>query len=95
MHYPPCKLCLERPADQKSSHIIPKFMCKGLFEETKPRHALSVTRDGKSRKIQDIFKEDYILCNHCEKRIGILETHFARIIEEIHSYANFPREIHS
>jgi hypothetical protein len=37
-------------------------------------------------------KEDNILCKTCEKRIEILETYFARIIEEIHSYKNLPEK---
>lgn len=92
MTLPNCKLCLIHPADKRNSHIIPKFMCKGLFEAKEPRHALSINRQGKGRKIQDTPKEDFILCTACEKRIEILETHFARVIEEIHSYKDLPQK---
>lgn len=92
MTLPNCKLCLIRLADKRNSHIIPKFMCKGLFEDAEPRHALSINRQGKGRKIQDTPKEDFILCAICEKRIEILETHFARVIEEIHSYKDLPEK---
>jgi hypothetical protein len=92
MTHPKCKLCQNSPADKKNSHIIPKFMCKGLFEATKPRHALSINRQGKGKKIQDTPKEDNILCKTCEKRIEILETYFARIIQEIHTYKNLPEQ---
>ena len=65
---------------------------KGLFEATEPRHALSVNRHGESKKVQDTPKEDYILCKTCEKRIEILETYFAKVIEEIHNYKNLPQK---
>jgi len=61
-------------------------MCKGLFESVKPRHALSINRQGRERKIQDTPKEDFILCKQCERRIEIVETYFASVIEEIHEY---------
>ena len=63
-------------------------MCKGLFEATEPRHALSIDKNGTGKKVQDTPKEDFILCKTCEKRIEILETYFARVIEEIHNYKN-------
>lgn len=63
-------------------------MCKGLFEDTKPRHSLQINRKGKSKKIQDTPKENNILCTNCEKRIEIIETFFARKIIDIHNYNN-------
>lgn len=80
-----CKLCKERVADKSNSHIIPKFMCKRLFEDTKPRHTISLSKDGRRAKIQDIPKEDYILCSFCEKRFEKLETYFSRVFLEINS----------
>jgi hypothetical protein len=65
-------------------------MCKGLFEAVEPRHCLSIDKLGKGRKVQDTPKEDFILCKSCEKRIEVLETHFARVINDIHLYKNFP-----
>ena len=90
MKLPFCKLCKTRQADKKNSHIIPKFLCSGLFESTKPRHSLMISKNGAGRKIQDTPKEDNILCVYCEKRIEIIETHFARIIKDIHNYPNLP-----
>lgn len=83
-----CKLCHTNPADKKNSHIIPKFLGKGLFENVKPRHSLQLDRRGKPIKIQDIPKQDYLLCSACEKRIGILETYFARKLIAINDYSN-------
>lgn len=92
MKLPNCKLCLIHPADKRNSHIIPKFMCKGLFESAGPRHAILINGKGKGRKIQDTPKENFILCASCEKRIEILETYFARFIEEMHSYKDLSQK---
>lgn len=57
-------------------------MCRGLFEsetQDEHRHAISINRGGKERKIQDTPKEDNILCTFCEKRIGMLEAYFSNI----------------
>lgn len=86
-----CKLCLQRPADQKNSHIISKFLLKGLFKNVQKR-ALAIHLNGNVRKVQNTPKEDHILCSSCERRIGILETYFAPIIEKIHNYSNYPSE---
>jgi hypothetical protein len=67
-------------------------MCKGLFEATEPRHALVINRQGKGRKTQDTPKDDFILCTTCEKRLEVLETEFARIIEEVHAYKDLPKK---
>lgn len=75
---PNCNLCLNREADQKNSHIIPKFLSKRLFESTKPRHSIEVSEKGRTTKIQDIPKEDFLLCKFCEKRLGHLETYMAK-----------------
>lgn len=83
-----CNLCKLKIADKSNSHIIPKFMCKGLFEKAKPRHSIAINNKGKSKNIQDTPKENHILCSNCEKRIEIIETYFARKIIDIHNYNN-------
>lgn len=70
-----CLLCGENNSDKKNSHLIPKFFGNGIFEGTNPRHGIQISRNGKTSKIQDIFKEDYILCSNCEKGLGVLETY--------------------
>lgn len=87
-----CNLCKLHTADKKNSHIIPRFLSKALFDYTEPRHAISIDRNYRKIKIQDTPKEDYILCVVCEKRIEILETYFARVLNEIHSYKSFPEK---
>lgn len=85
-----CKLCKNTIANKRNSHIVPKFMCKSLFVSTQPRHSLMIFPSGKSKKIQDTPKEDYILCSQCEKRLEVIETFFARIIKDTHEYATLP-----
>lgn len=85
-----CRLCNANPADKTNSHIIPKFLCKGLFESTSPRHTLSINRKGRARKLQDTPKENHILCSSCEKRIEVIETHFARLFNDVHRYPELP-----
>lgn len=70
-----CLLCRDRKATQKRSHLVPKFFGQGIFYGTTPRHGISIEKTGKQRKIQDILKEDYILCPECEKGICIFETY--------------------
>lgn len=87
-----CKLCRNNIANKRNSHIVPKFMCKSLFISTNPRHSIAIFPSGKSRKIQDAPKEDYILCSHCEKRFEVIETYFARIISDTHEYKALPEK---
>lgn len=70
-----CLLCERNKSTQQNSHIIPKFFGKGLFYGTNPRHGLSIDKTGKKEKVQDILKEDYLLCPDCEKGIGLFENY--------------------
>ena len=83
-----CKLCKTNVADKMNSHIIPKFMCKRLFEDVMPRHSIEINSKGKSKKIHDSPKENNILCTGCEKKFEILETYFSKKIVEIHNFTN-------
>ena len=77
-----CKLCQKNVANQTNSHIVPKFLCKSLFESLPNRHAIVIDRAMREWKIQDIPKESYVLCNHCEQSLGTVETIFANLILE-------------
>jgi hypothetical protein len=83
-----CPLCKTNPADKRNSHIIPKFLGKPLFEKVKPRHSLQVDRGGKTKKIQDIPKEDFLICQTCEKKFEILETYFSKKLVGLRDYSN-------
>ncbi len=89
-----CKLCLIKVADQKNSHIIPKFMGKRLFENIKPRHSVRIDINGKADKLQDTPKQDNILCTSCEKRFAILEHYFSLKLASIHNYNNQKEKFH-
>lgn len=83
-----CPLCKTNPADKRNSHIIPKFLGKPLFERIKPRHSLQVDRGGRTKKVQDIPKEDFLICKTCEKKIEILETYFSKKLLGLRDYSN-------
>jgi len=88
-----CLLCRINPADKKNSHVIPKFITRGLFRGAEPRHAIEFNDGGNSRIIQDTEKLDYILCSSCERRIGVAESHCSQIqkYDEIRYKGDFTR----
>ncbi|MBC7000619.1 hypothetical protein [Cytophaga sp. FL35] len=63
-------------------------MGRPLFRDMKPRHTFQVDKKGKPRKIQDIPKQDFLICSDCEKQIEISETYFARKLKSINDYSN-------
>lgn len=86
-----CNLCKKEEAKQAKSHIIPKFLAKGLFEGNTPRYSLQIKK-GKRRRVQDTPKEDFILCPSCEERIALLENYFSRKIVAVHDFNNRPKD---
>ncbi len=52
-----CELCKVKYADKKNSHIIPKFLGKGLFADTAPRHSISISKEGKQKKNKILQKK--------------------------------------
>ena len=87
-----CLLCLTSEPNKRNSHIVPKFLTKGLFSLEHHRQTLTIHRTGTTRFRQDTPKEDFILCDNCEKRIEVIETEFAPIIRKIHNYTKFPND---
>lgn len=87
-----CKLCKIEIADKKNSHIVSKFLGKELFISDIGNHAEQITKDGKSKKIYSIPKEDFILCSTCEKKFAIIETYFARFFNKLRNYEKFAEE---
>jgi hypothetical protein len=84
-----CLLCESRNATQKNSHLIPKFFSEGLFYGTNPRHTLLVSRDKSKIKVQDTFKEDFLLCSDCEKGFSVLETYCSLRLGRIGNFRFF------
>lgn len=70
-----CLLCKENKATQRNTHLIPKFFGKGLFYGTNPRHGIAIDKAGKKQRVQDILKENYLLCPICEKGISVFEAY--------------------
>lgn len=79
-----CLLCHIEPSTKKSSHIVPKFMGKVLFENNEKRQIFGVTSKNidKPYIYQDTAKEDYIFCPSCESYLSVLEGYFA---DQIHN----------
>lgn len=84
-----CVLCQENNSTQKNSHLIPKYLGKGIFEGTKPRHGISISKTGKRQKVQDIIKVDYLFCPECEKGFSIFETYCSFRLDRFNDYAYF------
>jgi hypothetical protein len=84
-----CLLCQEEEATQKHSHIVPKFFGEGIFSNVYPRHGISLHRSGSKQKIQDITKEDHLLCPKCEKGISLFETYCALRLRQIDNIQHF------
>lgn len=80
-----CLLCNVNPADNKESHIIPKFMGRPLFEGNEKRHIYHIKSNNLRYKTpisQDTPKEDYLTCKSCEKFFELLDTYFAEHINK-------------
>lgn len=89
---PTCKICKINTADKDNSHIIPKFMSKRLFENSRPRHSIAIDKSGKQKKLQDTPKENKIFCKSCESRIEKLETYFSKFFIDVNSLSNPKRD---
>lgn len=79
-----CLLCLVNKATKTNSHIVPKFLSKGILGTEGAKqgfHLKTTTPDIKPIKSQDTAKENFILCPDCETYIQLLETYFS---EHIH-----------
>jgi hypothetical protein len=76
-----CLLCEKDDSSKKNSHIIPKFLGKGIFEGSETNYGISIDKKGNIQKIQDIIKEDFLFCPTCEKKFGVLETYCALRLE--------------
>jgi hypothetical protein len=87
----PCRLCEENEATQKNSHLIPKYFGKGLFDNTNPRHSISIEKSGKRQKVQDIIKEDFLLCPRCEKGLSIFETYCIIRLDRFNDLRHFSK----
>lgn len=72
----PCALCQKEKA-LCSSHIIPEFLFKPLYDE---KHRALSLRSGVvgPRQIQQGLRED-LLCQECEGHLSRLETYFANV----------------
>lgn len=75
-----CLLCVTNLATKKNSHILPKFMTKSILgtSNQKAGYILQSSKPFDKSKVQDSPKEDFILCESCEKYFEILETYVSQ-----------------
>lgn len=73
-----CKLCLQNEATQTNSHIFPRFFKKDYLKTQKGFFYYNISGQKVDRKVQDLPKENYIVCPECESRFQTLE-HFASL----------------
>lgn len=73
-----CKLCQQNEATQTNSHIFPRFFKKNYLKTNKGFFYYDIPKQKVDKKVQDLPKEDYILCPECESRFQTLE-HFASL----------------
>lgn len=69
-----CKLCLAQEANQRNSHIIPKFL-KGSVSNEKRQMLLFNLKTQKEHLKQELPRVDYLLCPDCEGKLSKIERH--------------------
>ncbi|MEQ6120555.1 hypothetical protein [Reichenbachiella sp. MALMAid0571] len=74
-----CLLCLNENATQRNSHIVSKFISKGILGAKGSRKGFILDTENPERPKpdQDTAKEDFILCPSCESYLHVLETYIA------------------
>lgn len=75
-----CLLCRENNSNQTNSHILPKFMTTTLFATSNGNRGFYNSSDKVKQApqvVQDGDKENYILCQDCEKYFSILENYIS------------------
>lgn len=78
---PNCKLCNKNSANQLDSHIFPRFLGVSLLAVADNKRVSYTTENfelnSKPKVRQDSPKVSNILCDSCEKKIGVWERDFA------------------
>lgn len=76
-----CKLCLQNKKLIQKSHIIPKFMHKGLIGIDNEFYRINIKNFSQSQKIYTGEFEPNILCEECDNaKLSNLETYAHRIL---------------
>lgn len=75
-----CCLCDLNGADKKNSHILSKFYGINILGCNTDRLGYINRPNKKKQKIQDLPKEDYLLCEVCESKISTIETHASKTL---------------
>ncbi|MDD5290611.1 MAG: hypothetical protein PHZ04_00670 [Patescibacteria group bacterium] len=75
-----CKLCLQIKPLCKTSHIIPDFMYKGLYDVGHILYKVPTSDLSKEEKLPSGEYEPNLLCEDCENKIGKLESYACDIL---------------
>jgi hypothetical protein len=73
-----CRLCLVKGVELRDSHIMPKFSYRRARAKGAGGDPVHI-RNGKAFQASAQITE-YLLCAHCEQRIGDVETSVSRLL---------------
>lgn len=91
-----CLLCNVENSIKKNSHIIPKFLTKTILGNDNIKSGYNLSSNHINyKKQQDSPKENYILCNNCEKYFSVLETYISNKLNKIKNKKRFIEKIES
>ena len=84
-----CRLCLLDKTLLKKSHIIPKFMYKGIISEDNKIIQTNLNDTTKKKTIRTGAYEPHILCQECDNNvIGKLESYASELL-----FGNWARQL--
>lgn len=75
-----CCLCELNEANKKNSHVLSKFFGINILGNRTDRLGFVNRPNKKKQKIQDLPKEDNLLCEVCESKISTIETHASKTL---------------
>lgn len=73
-----CAMCLQE-AELRSSHIIPEFLYRALYDDKHRFHEIS-TRPGKRNALQQKGLRERLLCDACEQRLSSHERYASQFL---------------
>lgn len=78
-----CRLCKKEVQLIRQSHIIPKFMYKGIYEKSKKLVEVNLWKTHEPKFRPTPTYDEYILCKKCDNEVlGRLETYAADVFFE-------------
>lgn len=78
-----CRLCLINEANQKNSHIIPRFF-KWFISNDKRQMLFYNLKSQKEQLKQELPRVDFLLCSDCENKLSKIEKHCSILFSKFH-----------